>query len=81
MHRQHERQAPALRLLRRLRVEFGDGVGEVRLDGGDRGAAEVRELGDLVGEHVADGGGLQDAVVRGGGEAVVEEGGEDFWRS
>lgn len=79
MEGQHEGEAPALRLLRRLRVEFGDGVGELGLDGGDGVAAEVRELRDLVGEHLLDGLGLEDALVGGGGEAVVEEGGEEFW--
>lgn len=78
MQGEHEGQAPALRLLGRLRVELRDGVGEVGLGGGDGVAAEVRELGDLVGEHLLDGLGLQDAGGGLGGLAAVEEGGEEF---
>lgn len=71
--RQQAQQAPAVRPIVRLRPDGADQVG--------RGlAGEMRPAGDLVRECFGDGGGGEDADggVR-GREAVVEEGGEDFF--
>lgn len=81
--RQHAQQAPSLRLIVRLRPQLRDGICHVGAGGGDELAGEIGPLGDLVRECFGDGGGGEDACGRGGkvfgGDAVVEEGGEDFF--
>lgn len=78
VNRQHKAESPPLRLLRWLGIQRQYRVREVGFRGGDAFAAEVGELGDLVGEHFFDGGVGEDAGLGCGGDAGVEEGGEDF---
>lgn len=73
--REHERQAPSLRRIACLGIEFRERVRLLRFRGWRGRAREVWELGDLVFEHVFDGLGFEDLLVCLWGGAVVEEGG------
>ena len=75
---QEERQAPTLRLVVWLRIQFRQHIAQLRFGRHDSLAAEVRHLGDLVREHLLDGLGLKDLSPSGRMRAVVEEHRDDL---
>lgn len=75
---QEEGKTPTLRLVVRLRVEFGEGIAELGFGRHDALAAKVGHLGDLVGKHLLDRLGLEDLLARLGVGAVVEQRRDDL---
>lgn len=75
---QEEGQAPALRRVAGLCVQFRDVVGQLPFGRVDGRARVFGHVGDLVGEHEVHSFFLQDAGAGRGVDAVVEQHGDDL---